>query len=63
MKIPTYRLELGSPLLPKRQYTTDKNGAICMARYASGFYDEVRLEYGDYDGETGDFDVIRKVAY
>ncbi len=63
MTVPSYRLTLGEPLLPQRMFTTDKNGAVCMARYAEGFYDEVRLEYGDYDSESGNFDVVNEVRF
>lgn len=64
MTLPSYRLTLGEhSVLPQRVIITDKNSALCMARYAEGFYDEVRLDFGDYDSESGSFDVVKGVLF
>ena len=64
MTLPSYRLTLGEhSILPQSVVITDKNSAVCMARYAEGFYDEVRLEYGDYDSESDRFAVVKGVNF
>lgn len=64
MILQSYRLTLGEhSIFPQRVFITDKNSAVCMARYAEGFYDEVRLEFGDYDTESGSFDVVKGVRF
>lgn len=64
MILPSYRLILGEhSILPQRVIITDKNSALCLARYAEGFYDEVRLDFGDYDSESGSFDVEKGVRF
>lgn len=64
MTLPSYRLTLGEhSVLPQRVIITDKNCALCLARYAEGFYDEVRLDFGDYDIESCSFDVVKGVLF
>ena len=64
MTVSCYRLILGEhSILPQRVIIIDKNSAVCMARYAEGFYDEVRLEFGDYDSESGSFEVVKEVPF
>lgn len=64
MTVSCYRLILGEhSILPQRVIIIDKNSAVCMARYAEGFYDEVRLEFGDYDSESGSFEVVKEVRF
>lgn len=64
MILPSYRLTLGEhSLLPQWVLIFDKNSALCLARYAEGFFDEVRLEYGDYDSESDCFDVVKGVCF
>ena len=64
MTVSCYRLILGEhSILPQRVIIIDKNSAVCMARYAEGFYDEVRLESGYYDSESGSFDVVKEVLF
>lgn len=63
MKIPCYRLWLGEPVFDDEQFFNDEHGTVIVARMATQFYNDVRVEHVELDMDSGEYRVLSEVDY
>lgn len=63
MKIPCYRLWLDEPVFDDEQFFNDEHGAVIVARMATQFYNDVRVEHVELDMDSGEYRVLNEVDY